>query len=201
MSMGRLAVQDRQPFYREALTAVLAATSGLEAARPCVTAAELLSVSEDQDLAAVVLEADGVGWDVDSLITELQAHHEDVRIVGTSPTSRVRRLVGAVPTLPRSAAPEEMLALLVPGVCVPEPDYLLCVRRHDDRFLLSDRELRILALVSSGLTLTQVATHLGVSVKAAERAKQVSFRKLGAQSQAQAISIAVREGLLVGSER
>lgn len=61
---------------------------------------------------------------------------------------------------------------------------------------LSPRQLEVLALLAGGRTADTVARSLGISPSTVARHKQVAFRKLGVQSQAHAVSVAIRSGLL-----
>jgi DNA-binding NarL/FixJ family response regulator len=62
--------------------------------------------------------------------------------------------------------------------------------------LMTDRELRILHLISSGFTLGQVATALQITPRTVENYKRRIFAKLDTHSQAHAAAYAVRLGLL-----
>jgi DNA-binding NarL/FixJ family response regulator len=62
--------------------------------------------------------------------------------------------------------------------------------------LMTDRELRILHLISSGYTLGQVATALQITPRTVENYKRRIFAKLDTHSQAHAAAYAVRLGLL-----
>ncbi|HEU5156575.1 MAG TPA: LuxR family transcriptional regulator [Streptosporangiaceae bacterium] len=62
--------------------------------------------------------------------------------------------------------------------------------------LMTDRELRILHLISSGYTLGQVATALQITPRTVENYKRRIFAKLDTHSQAHAAACAVRLGLL-----
>jgi DNA-binding CsgD family transcriptional regulator len=61
---------------------------------------------------------------------------------------------------------------------------------------LTVRESEVFALIASGRTSRAIAGSLGISAHTVESHKQRVFRRLGVQSQAQAVAIAVRLGLL-----
>jgi DNA-binding CsgD family transcriptional regulator len=65
---------------------------------------------------------------------------------------------------------------------------------------LSGREREVLALIATGQTSRAVAGALGISVHTVESHKQRVFRRLGVQNQAQAVAVALRLGLLDGTE-
>src|SRR6266700_3413361 len=62
---------------------------------------------------------------------------------------------------------------------------------------LTDRELEILRLIGGGHTSGEIAQTLGVSRRTIENQKRQIFTKLGVRSQAHAVALAVREGLLL----
>jgi DNA-binding CsgD family transcriptional regulator len=61
---------------------------------------------------------------------------------------------------------------------------------------LSSREVEILSEISAGRTTGEVATAMGISPKTVENHKQRIFAKLGVQTQAHAVSVAMRSGLV-----
>lgn len=61
---------------------------------------------------------------------------------------------------------------------------------------LSERELTVLQAMSEGLTTRAAASRLGIAEKTVESHKSRIYAKLGARNQANAISIAVSQGLL-----
>jgi DNA-binding CsgD family transcriptional regulator len=61
---------------------------------------------------------------------------------------------------------------------------------------LTQRELQVLALISGGLTTSQIGKRLGISTKTVENRRQAVFSKLGVQNQSHAVAVAIRTGLL-----
>ncbi len=78
------------------------------------------------------------------------------------------------------------------------PEYAFCPRRghRHGSGPLTDQQLRVLALLSLGLTASTVAARLGLSERGVAKSKMAIFTKLGAQSQAQAVATALANGLL-----
>jgi DNA-binding NarL/FixJ family response regulator len=68
--------------------------------------------------------------------------------------------------------------------------------RYRDSSVLSERELAILRLVSSGLTNKEVAAHLYLSVETVKAHLETIYRKLGASDRTHAVAVALREGYL-----
>ncbi|TQN37948.1 DNA-binding NarL/FixJ family response regulator [Blastococcus colisei] len=65
---------------------------------------------------------------------------------------------------------------------------------------LSTREVEILSAAADGLTNQAVARRLNLSARTVENHKARIFAKLGARNQAEAVSIAIRQGLLPNHE-
>jgi DNA-binding NarL/FixJ family response regulator len=61
---------------------------------------------------------------------------------------------------------------------------------------LSERELQVLAVLARGATLREAGDELGISARSVERARANLIRKLGVRDQAQAVALALREGLI-----
>lgn len=61
---------------------------------------------------------------------------------------------------------------------------------------LTSREIEILSHIAAGRTVSDIGTRLGISPKTIENHKQRIYTKLGVQSQAQAVALAFREGLM-----
>ena len=67
---------------------------------------------------------------------------------------------------------------------------------YTSRPLLTPREVQVMRGIATGLTIAQVAVSLGITRKSVENHKQRIFAKLGVQSQAHAVAVAVGSGLL-----
>jgi DNA-binding CsgD family transcriptional regulator len=61
---------------------------------------------------------------------------------------------------------------------------------------LTGPELQVLALITSGFTSVQMSQRLKTSAKTLENRRRSLFRKLGVQSQSQAVVVAVASGIL-----
>lgn len=66
---------------------------------------------------------------------------------------------------------------------------------------LTPREQEILLLIADGNTSRSAAESLGISIHTVDSHKQRVFRRLGVQNQAQAVSVALRLGLLDRAEQ
>lgn len=194
-----LAVQERQRLFREsfcvALRQDLPFADVLGAAGP----EELLDLAGRAPLAYAVLEVGSVPWDVPGLLTAVRSARPGISFVGLA-TSR-RQITGLdVVVVPRTAPPSRVADLVQPGHERPIP-FMLTATAGARRKPLSDQQLRVLSLLSLGLTTAQVASRLGLSERAVAKAKRCVFEKLGVQSQAEALSAALATGLLGPSRR
>ncbi len=61
---------------------------------------------------------------------------------------------------------------------------------------LTPRELEVLSLMARGLSRKLVATELGIQVSSVDTHAKAAYRKLGASSRSQAVSHALRQGLI-----
>jgi HD-GYP domain-containing protein (c-di-GMP phosphodiesterase class II) len=64
---------------------------------------------------------------------------------------------------------------------------------------LSDREVEVLALLSTGLATKQIGARLGISAKTADRHIQNIYAKIGVSTRAAAALVAMQHGLVAGS--
>ena len=63
---------------------------------------------------------------------------------------------------------------------------------------LTDREVEVLALLSTGLATKQIAARLGISAKTADRHIQNIYPKIGVSTRAAATLVAMQHGLVAG---
>jgi DNA-binding CsgD family transcriptional regulator len=189
-----LVVQERRRFYRECITASLRHQLHWTAAEGVPDAAGLLALSAREPVTHALIEADSVPWDVPTVAAAVRAEHPGVQLIGLSSSARPAAVEGLV-LLPHGATPEQVAELVEGSSDRPTPFVLSGAEANGDGPLTS-QQLRVLALLSLGLTAAGVAARLGLSERAVAKSKQVIFAKLGAQSQAQAVATAVSLGLL-----
>ena len=66
--------------------------------------------------------------------------------------------------------------------------------------VLSERQVQVLALVAEGLTDDEIARQLDLSAKTVGHYLDTARARLDARSRAQAVAVALRQGLLPGQE-
>jgi DNA-binding NarL/FixJ family response regulator len=190
-----LAVQERRRFYREAMTACLRDELGThQVAGPAADAGELLALAGAYELTHVVVEADLVPWDVASLATALKTVRPALTVIGLAAAPRRSGWPG-VTVVARSASPAQLAQLVQPGAD-REPPFILSAGEAHGNGVLTAQQLKVLALLSLGLTASEVASRLGLSERGVAKSKAAIFSKLGVQSQAQAVAAALAGGLL-----
>ena len=190
-----LVVQERVPLYREAITACLRRQLGSVPVVAGVPDADSLkALAQRLPLTHAVMEADRVPWDVPGLIVELHRIRPQMRLIGLTATSRRPACHGVV-VLPRSATPDSIAEMVQPGSDHPAT-FVLTSDANSDHGLLTTQQLRVLALLSLGMTAPEVASRLALSDRAVSKSKAAIFAKLGVQSQAQAVASALATGLL-----
>ncbi len=190
-----LVVQERFRFYREAMTACLRQQlDGTEVMAGVSDATGLVELAVGHPLDHAVIEADGVPWDVPAVVAAVRSRRPDVKLIGLFTSTRPVSCHG-VTLLPRTVPPEQIAQLVQPGSDRQVP-FLLTATTSSERGPLTAQQLKVLALLSLGLTAAEVASRLGLSERGVAKSKTAIYAKLGAQSQAQAVASALAAGLL-----
>jgi len=190
-----LVVQERRRLYREAMTACLKRRlDAFDVAEGVADAAGLLRLAESRHLDHAVIEVDGVPWDVAMLAGSLRRHNPSVQVIGLSASARTSAIEGAR-ILSHVAGPDQVAELVSPGH-VHDVPFVLTSGASSGSSPLSGQQLRVLALLSLGLTVAEVAVRLSLSERAVAKAKVAIFAKLGVASQARAVAGALAAGWL-----
>lgn len=191
--MLSVVLQDASPLYREGLCRLLEATSDF-AAHPVERLDEVVSTcAATGSLFAIVELTDDETRS--ACIAALE--QAGVRVVGTRRAARGdARLSTMIATVERSCGPDELAAALL---AAPGARSAPSTRRRGSPGALTSRELQVLALIGTGCTSPEIGRRLGISAKTVEGRRQAIFAKLGVQSQAHAVSLALRSGLLAGA--
>lgn len=196
----RVAVQDRQRLFRDALAIALSTEPDVEVVAAVTNATELMAAAADADL--VVLELESPDWDACGLVAALRRRDSRLTVVGTSaggddrPSMRAYQ-AGVRIVFPRSAGIRTLIQTIhtLPArPAAPAPRTM--VRLAPRRPLLTSREVEVLGAICSGTTARSLAASMGISRRSVENHKGRIFEKLGVQNQAHAVSVALRQGLL-----
>ena len=153
------------------------------------------------DADVVVIDAPaGAEADTDGIVAAAESEGSAVVLLVDHVPARALTQ-GAPPRgwLRREAADTELAAAVLAvgaGLSVVDPQLEARAAPEDERVALTDREREVLALVAVGLTNRAIALQLGISEHTAKFHVGAVLSKLGAQSRAEAVSVAVRLGLL-----
>ncbi|HEY7488936.1 MAG TPA: LuxR C-terminal-related transcriptional regulator [Streptosporangiaceae bacterium] len=196
-----VAIQIRNRMFREAIAAQVDGEPDLRIVGTTAFYAELPRLVELRNPEVVLFEIDPDQGDPAGVVAELRVRHQRLHLVGLydRPDPEVAerlQLAGVTRLVAYSGGVLALLAAVRPpiGGIAPQSGTL---RRAGA--LMTDRELRILHLISSGYTLGQVATALQITPRTVENYKRRIFAKLDTHSQAHAAAYAVRLGLLPAS--
>ena len=194
-------IQERQRLLREGLALWIAAQPDLELVAAAGTGRDLLVACAAGPVDFVMFEADAVEWDPVETAREVRRRHPAVRLVGTARDRDAAQAfqaaqaeTGPCEVIDRAAGIAEVLAAVRRGERAPihAPD----AAAPDPRALLTDRQLEILVFVGMGLSAREIAARLGISAKTVDNHKQRIYARLGVQSQAHAVAVAMRAGLI-----
>jgi len=194
--------------FAEALTAMLATQPGLDVVGSTGTVAG--AVVEARRLAPTVVLMDyrlpdGQGTDAARAIRADRPATRVLILTASAEESLLREVMRAgcsgIVTKGRSV-PELVRAVraAAAGETVIAPATLdrVIAAGHSDApvGLLTDRELEVLRLVADGLDTREVAARLDLSVHTVRNHLQRCIRKLGVHSKTQAVSAAIRRGII-----
>lgn len=195
----RVAVQQRQRFFRVGLARLLDDAPEVDFAGAAVTAPDLVRLCSALAPQIVAFELDDPTADPCRTAATLRAQHRGIRFVGLVSTSdeSLRPVVRACfPT--RARRSEGLEALLDAVRAAPtQPLVPIALPEDDDAgHALTSRERAVLTLVGSGCTTREISGRLAISRKTVENHKQRIFNKLQVRNQAHAVAVAMRAGLI-----
>jgi NarL family two-component system response regulator YdfI len=158
---------------------------------------------EDLEPDVVLLDLESISDESMSLAIESGA----ARIILTDAENfAVINSSGVRAILPRDASPEEIIAAVqaaATGLIALHPDafdYLLSRERSELAFsdpILSPREIEILRMVAEGLGNKEIAAKLSISDHTVKFHISSIFAKLGAANRAEAVTLGIRQGLIM----
>jgi len=193
----RVLVAARSSVVRAGLESVVRSSSSLQLAG----AVDLALVnSADIQADVLLLEADDIQQEELALPVVLMLDTSDAALLNSALRSGVRAVIS------REATPEEIesaIQAVNAGLIViaPEslPDLLQDVRPIAEALAepLSERELEVLDVIAEGLSNKLIAHRLGISEHTVKTHVASIFAKLGAASRTEAVSLAIRRGLVM----
>ncbi len=195
--MIRVLVAARSNVVRAGLESVVRSSSSLELAGALDLA---LVNSSDLHADVLLLEADDIQLQELALPVVLLLDTSDMALVNSALRSGVRAVIS------KEATPEEIegaIQAVNAGLVAiaPEslPDLLQDARPIAESLAepLSERELEVLDVIAEGLSNKLIAHRLGISEHTVKTHVASIFAKLGAASRTEAVSIAIRRGLVM----
>jgi DNA-binding NarL/FixJ family response regulator len=207
----RVLIADDHAVVREGLKRIVAGNADMEVAGEAANGHEVLEFARARECDLVLLDLGMPGKDGLDTLKELKVlrPHLPVLVLSVYPEEQyaVRLLrAGAAGYLTKESAPEELVAAIrkvsrggryVSGALAEQ--LAVMVGSGSDRpphETLSDREFRVMLMLASGKTASQVADALCLSVKTISTYRSRALRKMNMRNNAEFSFYAVKHGLL-----
>jgi NarL family two-component system response regulator LiaR len=203
----RVLVVDDHKVVRKGLHTFIAVNDDIELIGEAGNGEEAIEQVAALDPDVVLMDLKMPVMDGPTAIGRIRVDHPDVQVVALTSfddesTAQRALEAGAIGFLFKDAEEDELisairLAAKRRGVVAPEAVRALIDRASDDYQLhLTDREREILSMLARGLTNPQIAERLMISVSTVNFHVHNILDKLGAKTRTEAVTIAVREGLI-----
>ncbi len=214
MGSARIIIADHSELFARGIAELLAAR-GYEVLGIAPTGEEAVALAASHPDGLVLVD-ESIGEGAASLIRSLLAknpHQPTIVLNGSWDLSEVvlGLAAGAVGVIDKSCAPDHLFAaidIVTSGGMVFSSEAVetlrdqltevfdLVAQRNMRRLALTPRETEVLHLLSTSMTLSQMAVHLYVSRKTVQNNASSLYRKLGAGGRAEAVVRAIELGLL-----
>jgi DNA-binding NarL/FixJ family response regulator len=206
--MIRVVVVDDHPVVRHGLTAILRYEQGIEVVGDAADGAEAVRVILEQRPDVVLLDLRLPKLSGIEVMRQVRAQAPEVRflVLTTYDTDEYigpALAVGAQGYLLKDATPDELArgvrslvqgrAALEPGVAARVLERMAEGERGED---LSARELEVLRLLVAGVSNKTIAARLNLSENTVKSHISHIFGKLGVQSRAEAVAVALQRGMV-----
>ncbi len=209
--MLKILIADDHAIVREGLKQILAETATMVVAGEATNGQEVLELVRKEDFDLVLLDLAMPEKDGLDTLKELKQEkpHLPVLVLSIYPEEQyaVRVLkAGASGYLTKESAPDELIAAIrkvsQKGKYVSQSlgeklaSYLTADPDQPAHELLSDREYRVMLMIASGKTVTEIAEALFLSVKTISTYRVRALRKMGMKNNAEFAYYAIKHGLL-----
>jgi len=206
----RVLIVDDHEVLSSALALALEADDGMTVVGAAASLAEARSLLRAEDVDVLLLDHRLPDGDGIAAIGDLQEAAPAARIIVLTASTSDDLLVtalenGAAGFVSKAKGLDELKAAVrgvMAGEAVVSPELLtrliprLTRRESVQRVQLTDREMEVLALVADGLSNAAIAESLVVSVHTVRNHVANLSAKLGAHSKLEALTIALREGIV-----
>lgn len=196
-----VAIQARHGLVLQGLAALVGREPDLVVVASVRSAGELIDSLGERPADAAVIDIDTEEWCAFRLTAALRRRWPSIRIVGLvdgvdRDSARRAHQAGLHALVPRATGIDGVVqALRGPRRAMPLPAPLVDVSvPRSGR--LTPREREVLEHVAAGHTTREISELLAISPKTVENHKQRIFAKLGVQSQAHAVAVAMRLGVI-----
>ncbi len=209
--MLKILIADDHAIVREGLKQILAETADMVVAGEATNGQEVLELVRKKDFDLVLLDLAMPEKDGLDTLKELKLEKPNLPVLVLSiyPEEQyaVRVLrAGASGYLTKESAPDELIAAIRKvsrkGKYVSQSlgeklaSYLTADPDKPAHELLSDREYRVMLMIASGKTVTEIAEAIFLSVKTISTYRVRALRKMGMKNNAEFAYYAIKHGLL-----
>ena len=218
MGSARIIIADPGELFARGIAELLTA-HGYEVIGLAPTGEEAIALAAAHPDGVVLVDESIDGEGAESLIRSLLAKNPRQPAIVLNGSWNLSEVVlglsaGAVGVIDKSCAPEHLFAaidIVTSGGMVfsseavePLRDQMtevfdLVAQRNMRRLALTAREVEVLAMLPTSMTLQQIAARLNVSRKTIQNNASSLYRKLGAGARPEAIAMAIELGLLASS--
>jgi DNA-binding NarL/FixJ family response regulator len=207
----KILIADDHTIVREGLKQILAETPDMLVAGEAATGQEVLEQVRKEDWDLVLLDIAMPGKDgLETLkLLKLEKPKLPVLMLSIYPEEQyaVRLLkAGAAGYLTKESAPEELIAAIrkvsqkgkyiSASLAEKLAFYLEADLEKPVHELLSDRELKVMLLIASGKTVTEIADEMCLSVKTISTYRSRALNKMGLKNNAEFTYYALKHGLV-----
>ena len=209
--MLKILIADDHAIVREGLKQILAEPADMVVAGEAANGQEVLELVREKDFDLVLLDLAMPEKDGLDTLKELKLEKPNLPVLVLSiyPEEQyaVRVLkAGASGYLTKESAPDELIAAIRKvsrkGKYVSQSlgeklaSYLTADPDKPAHELLSDREYRVMLMIASGKTVTEIAEAIFLSVKTISTYRVRALRKMGMKNNAEFAYYAIKHGLL-----
>lgn len=207
----RVFIADDHPIVRQGLRRIVEADSGMTIAGEAGDAASMLKTLETTAADLVLLDVSMPGATFLDTLRALRTDHPTIRVLVLSvhPEDQwaVRALrAGASGYLTKDHSPDQLLEAIrrvyrggkyvSPTLAEQLASQLDGDWQRGPHELLSDREFEVMRRLGSGLTVSEIAVELGISVKTVSTYRTRVLEKMGVATNADLVRYAARYGLI-----
>ncbi|OWS71835.1 DNA-binding response regulator [Polynucleobacter aenigmaticus] len=207
----RIAVADDHAILRDGLCQILMTNPGIEVIAQVETGAEAIRLAEDPTLDCLLLDIslpDRSGIDVIKAIRRdnkklpiliLSMHPEDqyaIRALKAGASGYVNKAASTKELLTAIRQVASNIKFISPVVAELLADRIGEVDHEEPHTLLSDREYQFLVKVASGMTVTEIADEMALSVKTVSMYRTRALKKMNMKTNAELTHYAIKNSLV-----